>query len=74
MSYSLYREFLTEKEKFLHQLERNLQDQINRLKVEELSLLKLISSSDAGQYGTPQAIGICRHFITDPVHGGLHHG
>jgi len=40
-----------EEEKFLQVLERNLKDQINRLKVEELSILKLISNSDPSQYG-----------------------
>lgn len=42
-SINLYREYLLEEEKFLKNIERNFQDQINRLKVEELSVLKLIS-------------------------------
>lgn len=40
-----YKEHLEEEEKFLKGLERNIQDHINRLKVEELSLLKLISDT-----------------------------
>ena len=45
MNIELYKEFLQEEEKFLKQLEKNVNDQLNRLKVEELSLLKVISSS-----------------------------
>ena len=40
-----YKEHLEEEEKFLKGLERHIQDHINRLKVEELSLLKLISDT-----------------------------
>merc|ERR1712126_168743 len=40
---NMYRDVLAEEEKFLKNLQRNLQDQLNRLKIEELSLLKLIS-------------------------------
>lgn len=40
-----YKEHLEEEEKFLKGLERHIQDHINRLKVEELSLLKLISNT-----------------------------
>ena len=50
MDTTLYKEFLVEEEKFLKVLERNLKDQINRLKVEELSILKLISGSDRSEY------------------------
>lgn len=50
MSINLYKEFLLEEERFLKGLERNLKDQINRLSVEELSILKLISSKDPTQF------------------------
>lgn len=50
MSRSLYLEFLTEEEKCLSQLESKIKDQLNRLKVEELTLLKLISNSDHIQH------------------------
>ncbi|XP_066925102.1 snRNA-activating protein complex subunit 5-like [Clytia hemisphaerica] len=42
---SVYKQYLVEEEKFLKNLEKNVQDHINRLKVEELTLLKLISSA-----------------------------
>ena len=45
MNIELYKEFLQEEEKFLKQLEKNVNDQLNRLKVEELSILKVSSSS-----------------------------
>ncbi|XP_057315862.1 uncharacterized protein LOC130656935 [Hydractinia symbiolongicarpus] len=50
MSHSLYLEFLMEEEKCLSQLESKIKDQLNRLKVEELTLLKLISNSDHIQH------------------------
>jgi len=50
MAFNAYRNILVEEEKFLKQMQRNLQDQLNRLKIEELSLLKLISMSDPRQY------------------------
>ena len=42
---TVYKEYLQEEEKFLKGLERHVQDHINKLKVEELSLLKLISDT-----------------------------
>lgn len=42
---TVYKGYLEEEAKFLKGLERNIQDHINRLKVEELSLLKLISNA-----------------------------
>ncbi|XP_065661257.1 putative uncharacterized protein DDB_G0287457 [Hydra vulgaris] len=41
---SLYRSYLSEEEKYLMALQRNLKDQISRLKVEEMTLLSLISN------------------------------
>lgn len=75
MDTTLYKEFLVEEEKFLKVLERNLKDQINRLKVEELSILKLISNSDPSQYGNssltnhellPDDSPMFPHDITNP--------
>lgn len=48
---NLYREYLFEEEKFLKNLDRNLQDQMNRIKVEEISIRKLIQVVVDGTQG-----------------------
>jgi len=49
-------EYLVEEEKFLKEIEKNLQEHINRLKVEELSLLKLISNANQNDVPTEKGI------------------
>ena len=53
---SVQQEYLVEEEKFLKEIEKNLQEHINRLKVEELSLLKLISNANQSDVSTQRGL------------------